>query len=89
VAGLEVDQRLEQRLDGPLVQDPAEVLRRRRGGVGDFGRAHGGLIDHHPARVEPPATEGAAMSVVTGNQPDGTPTWIDLGIPELERAMAF
>jgi hypothetical protein len=29
------------------------------------------------------------MSVVTGNQPDGTPTWIDLGIPELERAMAF
>jgi len=29
------------------------------------------------------------MSVVTGNQPDGIPTWIDLGIPDLERAMAF
>ena len=29
------------------------------------------------------------MSLVTGNQPDGTPTWIDLGIPDLERAMAF
>ena len=29
------------------------------------------------------------MSVVTENQPDGTPTWIDLGIPDLERAMAF
>ena len=29
------------------------------------------------------------MSRVTGNQPDGTPTWIDLGIPDLERAMAF
>jgi uncharacterized protein len=29
------------------------------------------------------------VSVVTSNQPDGTPTWIDLGIPDLERAMAF
>src|SRR4249919_3019642 len=29
------------------------------------------------------------MSFVTGNQPDGTPTWIDLGIPDLDRAMAF
>ena len=29
------------------------------------------------------------MSYVTENQPDGTPTWIDLGIPDLERAMAF
>jgi predicted enzyme related to lactoylglutathione lyase len=29
------------------------------------------------------------MSLVTGNQPDGTPTWIDLGIPDLDRAMAF
>ena len=29
------------------------------------------------------------MSYVTGNQPDGTPTWIDLGIPDLERAMEF
>jgi uncharacterized protein len=29
------------------------------------------------------------MSDVTGNQPDGTPTWIDLGVPDLERAMAF
>jgi predicted enzyme related to lactoylglutathione lyase len=29
------------------------------------------------------------MSFVTENQPDGTPTWIDLGIPDLERAMAF
>jgi uncharacterized protein len=29
------------------------------------------------------------MSYVSGNQPDGTPTWIDLGIPDLERAMEF
>ena len=29
------------------------------------------------------------MSYVTEPQPDGTPTWIDLGIPDLERAMAF
>jgi predicted enzyme related to lactoylglutathione lyase len=29
------------------------------------------------------------MSMVTGNPPDGTPTWIDLGIPDLERAMEF
>ena len=29
------------------------------------------------------------MSEVTSNQPNGTPTWIDLGIPDHERAMAF
>jgi predicted enzyme related to lactoylglutathione lyase len=29
------------------------------------------------------------MSYVTANQPDGTPTWIDLGIPDLDRAMEF
>ena len=29
------------------------------------------------------------MSFVTENPPDGTPTWIDLGIPDLERATAF
>ena len=29
------------------------------------------------------------MSYVTANQPDGTPTWIDLGIPDLQRAMDF
>ena len=29
------------------------------------------------------------MTHVTQNQPDGTPTWIDLGIPDLERAMQF
>jgi predicted enzyme related to lactoylglutathione lyase len=29
------------------------------------------------------------MSHVTQNQPDGTPTWIDLGVPDLERAMQF
>jgi uncharacterized protein len=29
------------------------------------------------------------MTHVTENQPDGTPTWIDLGIPDLEGAMAF
>lgn len=29
------------------------------------------------------------MSYVTGNQPNGTPTWIDLGVPDPERAMAF
>jgi predicted enzyme related to lactoylglutathione lyase len=27
--------------------------------------------------------------IVTENQPDGTPTWIDLGIPDLDRAMDF
>ena len=29
------------------------------------------------------------MSLVTENQPDGTPTWIDLAIPDLERAIGF
>lgn len=29
------------------------------------------------------------MGYVTSNQPNGTPTWIDLGIPDLERAMDF
>lgn len=29
------------------------------------------------------------MSYLTSNQPDGTPTWIDLGIPDLDRAMEF
>lgn len=29
------------------------------------------------------------MSLVISNQPDGTPTWIDLGIPDLDRAMEF
>jgi len=29
------------------------------------------------------------MSFVTANQPNGTPTWIDLGIPDLDRAMEF
>ncbi|MGW0040564.1 VOC family protein [Rhodococcus sp. NPDC003348] len=29
------------------------------------------------------------MSVVSTNQPLGTPTWIDLGIPDLDRAMSF
>jgi predicted enzyme related to lactoylglutathione lyase len=29
------------------------------------------------------------MSLLTENPPDGTPTWIDLGIPDLDRAMAF
>jgi uncharacterized protein len=29
------------------------------------------------------------MSHVTSNQPDGTPTWIELGVPDLERAMEF
>jgi predicted enzyme related to lactoylglutathione lyase len=27
--------------------------------------------------------------IVTGNQADGTPTWVDLGIPDLDRAMEF
>jgi hypothetical protein len=26
---------------------------------------------------------------VTSDQPDGTPTWIDLAIPDLDRAVAF
>ena len=29
------------------------------------------------------------MSIVTENQPDGTPTWIDLGVPDLDRALDF
>ncbi|MFD4292697.1 VOC family protein [Rhodococcus sp. NPDC058505] len=29
------------------------------------------------------------MSTITTNQPLGTPTWIDLGIPDLDRAMSF
>ena len=29
------------------------------------------------------------MSLVTENPPDGTPTWIDLAVPDLERGMAF
>jgi uncharacterized protein len=29
------------------------------------------------------------MSLVTENQPEGTPTWIDLGIPDLDLAMEF
>jgi predicted enzyme related to lactoylglutathione lyase len=29
------------------------------------------------------------MSYVTSVQPNGTPTWIDLGIPDLDRAMEF
>lgn len=29
------------------------------------------------------------MSYVTANQPNGTPTWIDIGIPDLDRAMEF
>jgi uncharacterized protein len=29
------------------------------------------------------------MSEVTANQPEGTPTWVDLGIPDLDRAMEF
>jgi predicted enzyme related to lactoylglutathione lyase len=29
------------------------------------------------------------MSLVTANQPNGTPTWIDLGIPDLDRALEF
>jgi uncharacterized protein len=29
------------------------------------------------------------MSHVSVNQPNGTPTWIDLGIPDLDRAMEF
>lgn len=29
------------------------------------------------------------MSEITAAPPEGTPTWIDLGIPDLDRAMAF
>lgn len=29
------------------------------------------------------------MSQVTENQPEGTPTWIDLGVPDLDRAIPF
>lgn len=29
------------------------------------------------------------MSRVTGNQPTGTPTWIDLRVPDLDRALEF
>jgi predicted enzyme related to lactoylglutathione lyase len=36
-----------------------------------------------------PGSTFARMSHVTEIQPDGTPTWIDLGIPDLQRAMEF
>jgi predicted enzyme related to lactoylglutathione lyase len=36
-----------------------------------------------------PIMEDGSMSYVTTKQPDGTPTWIDLGIPDLDRAMEF
>jgi predicted enzyme related to lactoylglutathione lyase len=29
------------------------------------------------------------MSHVTENQPEGTPTWVDLGVPDVQRAMEF
>jgi predicted enzyme related to lactoylglutathione lyase len=29
------------------------------------------------------------MSEVHENQPEGTPTWMDLGVPDLDRAMEF
>ncbi|PFG95913.1 hypothetical protein A8924_3294 [Saccharopolyspora erythraea NRRL 2338] len=32
---------------------------------------------------------GGAMTELTTAQPAGTPTWIDLGIPDLDRAMTF
>ena len=42
-----------------------------------------------PPVLSVPGSTFARMSHVTQNQPDGTPTWIDLGIPDLERAMEF
>ena len=36
-----------------------------------------------------PGSTVPAMSHVTQNQPLGTPTWIDLAIPDLDRAMDF
>lgn len=27
--------------------------------------------------------------IVTENQPDGTPTWLDLGVPDVDRAREF
>ena len=36
-----------------------------------------------------PGSTVPAMSYLTQNQPLGTPTWIDLGIPDLDRAMTF
>ena len=29
------------------------------------------------------------MTQVTGNAPDGTPNWLDIGVPDLERAKTF
>ncbi|MFI0408479.1 VOC family protein [Actinomadura sp. 3N508] len=29
------------------------------------------------------------MTKVTGNSPEGTPTWLDIGVPDLDRAKAF
>ncbi|MEU7185797.1 VOC family protein [Streptomyces sp. NPDC045369] len=40
----------------------------------------------HPAA---PYREEHVMSRVTGNQPDGTPTWMELAVPDLDRAMDF
>jgi uncharacterized protein len=33
--------------------------------------------------------EGASMSQLTGNQPEGTPTWVELTVPDIGRAAAF
>lgn len=29
------------------------------------------------------------MTHVTGNVPDGTPNWLDIGVPDLDRAKTF
>src|ERR1700712_4854001 len=42
-----------------------------------------------PPVLSVPGSTFAAMSHVTENQPHGTPTWIDLGVPDLDRAMHF
>ena len=41
-----------------------------------------------PALRSGPRRGGVAMDVDT-NQPLGTPTWIDLGVPDLDRALEF
>ena len=54
MAVVQVDQRLEDRLHGPDVQDPGEILHRAGAGGGGSGRRHGRLIDRRRARVERP-----------------------------------
>ncbi len=56
---------------------------------GSRPRTVGARAGHRRAAARPTEETRRTMSIVTENQPDGTPTWIDLGIPDLDRALEF